>query len=87
MPGTRPTQARRRERRALNLAAREIAAARRAEDLRIGDPEGAAAKFQAAIGRLNGWQRHQWARAGYPGLRARDIAALEPFAAMGRDRR
>lgn len=37
--------------------------------------------FQQAVNRMTNWQRSQWARAGYPGLRDEDIKKLEFFVA------
>jgi len=36
-------------------------------------------KFQAVVQSMTNHQRHQWARAGYPGLRQKDVKALRRF--------
>lgn len=41
-------------------------------------------KFQIMVNRLTNWQRNQWARAKYPGLRSRDPRKVEPFTRMAR---
>ena len=40
--------------------------------------------FELAVDGLTNWQRHQWARAGYPGLRQQDARHIERFARMTR---
>lgn len=35
--------------------------------------------YQSAVNRLTNWQRNQWARAGYPGLRQADADKVLPF--------
>jgi hypothetical protein len=36
-------------------------------------------EFAAVVEKLTNWQRNQWARAGYPGLRPHDPAQVRPF--------
>ena len=36
-------------------------------------------EFQAAVHKLSNWQRHQWAKAGYPGLHYAEMGGLAPF--------
>ncbi|HEX6959314.1 MAG TPA: hypothetical protein VF194_15130 [Ferrovibrio sp.] len=43
-------------------------------------------KFAAAVNKLTGWQRNQWARAGYPGLADKDPKPVRKFARMKRKR-
>lgn len=35
--------------------------------------------FQGAVAKLTNWERNQWARAGYPGLRQEDISKVLQF--------
>jgi hypothetical protein len=35
--------------------------------------------FSEELGRLTNWQRNQWARAGYPGIRSREVALVSAF--------
>ncbi len=39
-------------------------------------------KFNALVNTMCNWDRNQWARAGYPGLRQKDIKPVRKFAAM-----
>ena len=39
---------------------------------------------QIVVNRLTNWQRNQWARAKYPGLRERNPKKVEPFAGLVR---
>lgn len=54
--------------RANQIANREKAAKRR--------PRSA---YQAAVNKLTNWERNQWARAGYPGMRAQSEKQVEEF--------
>ena len=36
-------------------------------------------EFSKVVNRLTNWQRTQWARAGYPGLRYREADKVKPF--------
>ncbi len=38
--------------------------------------------FAKEVEGLTGWQRNQWARAGYPGLRHENLVPLRPFLEM-----
>lgn len=42
---------------------------------------------QHAINRPTNWQRHQWARAGYPGRRPPDADKVLPFVQLARGSR
>jgi hypothetical protein len=35
--------------------------------------------FKEIVNRLSNWQRNQWARDGYPGLRHEDVRLLDPY--------
>lgn len=72
MPGTRPTEARRRERR--RKAARECAHAASVRSVTRHFDE-----FAMTVNRMTNRQRHQWAMAGWPGLRHREIEPLMVF--------
>lgn len=38
------------------------------------------AEFQAIVNTMTKWERNRWARAGYPGLREKDVQAVYPYA-------
>lgn len=38
------------------------------------------AEFQAIVNTMTNWERNRWARAGYPGLREKDVQAVYPYA-------
>lgn len=38
--------------------------------------------FDKAVNKLTNWQRNQWSRAGYPGLRGREVNLIEPYLLM-----
>ncbi len=43
-----------------------------------------AVKFNAIVNSMSNWQRKRWAKAGYPGLRQKDIKPLEKYVAIER---
>ena len=42
---------------------------------------GVAKVFNAIVNQMTGWQRNQWARAGYPGLTGKDFMGPARFLA------
>lgn len=40
--------------------------------------------FKKLVNKLGNWQRNQWARAGYPGLREKDPDKVEPYTRLSR---
>ena len=40
--------------------------------------------FTTMVSKLSNWQRNQWARDGYPGLRGADSAKVEPYTLLMR---
>lgn len=43
-----------------------------------------AAAFNAVINKMTNWQRNQWSKKGYPGLRKHEIELVQPFLEMER---
>ena len=40
--------------------------------------------FKELVNKLTGWQRNQWARAGYPGLRREEVDKVVPYTSMNK---
>jgi hypothetical protein len=76
MPGTHPTPAKRQQRREQTQAAQRSA--------RAGVSKLSGGPFTRLVDGMTNWQRSRWAQAGYPGLQAHEVAAVEPFARMRR---
>lgn len=36
-------------------------------------------RFNDIVAKLTNWQRNQWAKAGYPGLRRKDVSKVELY--------
>ena len=54
---------------------------------RLGRVEGRnkqAHEFNVLVNTMSNWQRNRWAKAGYPGLRQKDIKPLDKFVAIER---
>ena len=43
------------------------------------DDEQRREEVQRLVSAMTNWQRNQWAKAGYPGLRAKQPKAVKPF--------